>query len=353
MRHITSSGSAGALLLLALVAPALAGGPAPVSTGFDPARHGQPFENRGDFTNNMGNCVGMSLLSIHAFRSGRGAAAPQIVHPPQTADVTRQMVVSIVQAQYLLQGLRDERQRLPVADTAQVRDALERLRQGTPEVMGLIKPGFGHAVVLYGWDGKNLLLYDPNFPGQATRWPWDPEKGLGEHPRYPGLTHVSITPFSGWKVSGQLDALREACSNRERVCVGRFPNIEARMERSFSGQLLVLGQLGAPLLGGSGEGDPLVGGLLWLTIDGRPLGMGRIRAPRGPKSPGDASGVNGVFAVALPRGVKLPGHSVRAVATTRDGRFGGYVDVSVLRDEQGTTAAGASAAGPDITAKIR
>lgn len=332
-------------LLAFLLAPtlALAGGVPAFTSGFDPARHGLNFVNYGDFGNPGGNCWGMSVLAIHDFQTSRGQAiAPQLVQPPQSADVQKQIVASLVQAELSLtneRGRSGENPRQSATTTAPIQAALERVRSGgVPEVLIYTNSTSGHANVLYGYDGQNLLLYDPNDPGQTMRWPWDPQKGFGDHPKktsqgglFADAKWFSSTPFSQFQVSARLTALRQACLSRDQSCVGRFPDLQARLERESRGDLVVVGRIGTPQLprpSGSGTPPSLLDGSVWVSSNGRYLIDGKIRKPRA------NNGVLGVFVLKLPKGLSLPGGSLRVVILSKDGTFAGYVDVPVKPEHQ-------------------
>lgn len=342
-------------LLALLLAPtlALAGGVPAFTSGFDPARHGLNFVNYGDFGSPGGNCWGMSVLAIHDFQNSRGQAiAPQLVQPPQSADVQKQIVASLVQAELSLtnqSGKSGENPRQSATTTAPIQAALERIRQGgVPEVLIYTNSSSGHANVLYGYDGQNLLLYDPNDPGQTMRWPWDPQKGFGDHPKktsegglFADAKWFSSTPFSQFQVSSRLNALRQACLSRDQSCIGRFPDLEARLERESRGDLVVVGRIGAPQLprpSGSGTAPSLLDGSVWVSVNGSYVIDGKIRKPRA------NNGVLGVFVLKLPKGLSLPGGSLRVVILSQQGTFAGYVDVPV-KPEFRTGASGTKSGG--------
>lgn len=319
--------------LFALPALALAA-VAPFNTGFDPSRHGFNFVNYGDFGSPGGNCWSMSLLAIHEFMKSRGQAiAPHLgTARPENADALKQIVTSLVQAELRLSsgaGGSGENPRKPLTDVAPMKAALQRIKSGgVPEVLIYVNDTVGHANVLYGYDGKNLLLYDPNDPLQVMKWPWDETKGFGDHPKksqgslFADSKWYSSTPFSRFKVSSRLEAMRQACANRENVCVGRFPGIDARVDREAGGDLVLLGRLGKNSVPHTGGDRPpaMIGGSVWVSMGGSYVVDGQIRKPRG------NTGAVGVFGVKLPKNLPEQG-TLRAVILTASGTFAGYIDV--------------------------
>jgi hypothetical protein len=267
-----------ALALLLLGAAPLARAQAPavprtVTTGFDPRIDGFRVENLGDSVQADGNCWGMSLLSIDAFRrrqAGGGAAAdpgPNFRQFPSQADPVDQATYSMVQG-----VMNDTTGDFPsgpgFGDPSNINAALARMQAtGQPEVLLLDGTGGGHAVVLYGYRDGALQVYDPNFPGETTRWPFDPATGLGPHPVggsfYGALTNVGSVPFDDHPVGAFLNDLRAACST-DGPCLDRYAPITSTTRLGPNG-LTVRGQVGQ---------DP--GGQrpdhVYLTVNGVPVG---------------------------------------------------------------------------------
>ena len=314
-----------ALALLAAAAPAAAQSRVapipPVGTSFDPLLDGMPFGNFGDATSPEGNCFGMSLLAIdnYLLRMERRAAglpdppAAKITVNPQDGHVPAQILASLAQ---LEAERRDEQEQNPeqphpLRDAAPIRAALERImRTGQPEVLGMYAKDGGHATVLHGYDGSNLLVYDPNYPGETLRWPWSPTHGLGKHPRshddalYRTLQTVASTPFEKFRTSRELAALRAACAAGEQRCLARFPRLESGLVEE-NGKLFAVGQVA--LEGPDGNHDaawreqPQRPSRAWVTLDGRPFAQGRIDE-------------QGRFKVTLPP--RLPAGELHVVAVT-------------------------------------
>lgn len=78
-----------------------------------------------------------------------------------------------------------------------------------------MKDGSGHEVVCYGYENGAFLLYDPNFPGQTIRWPFDPQTGFGRY-------------GDGARVDGWYHTIDKIAFNR----VGAFHD-DATFERLF------------------------------------------------------------------------------------------------------------------------
>lgn len=278
--------------VLALGGPALAYELPPVlMTEFDPRRDGLPFANVGDLARPGGNCWGMSLLAIDNYlrrldRGREGERAPlsgPFTSQPHLADPTQQATAGLLQNTAVdLDGPRSDvpveaGRRLPLSDPAPVLEALERIgRTGVPEVLVIRGSEGAHAVVLYGYRDGAVRVYDPNFPGEAIAWPFDPATGLGRNPKadqysfYAGLTHASTTPYEAHRTTDAMDRLREACASQDATCTGRYPTISAHLERSAAGDVVVAGQVAAPADGGARPQR------VWLAVNGQPIGSAEV-----------------------------------------------------------------------------
>lgn len=327
-------------LALLCAAPLFAQGraPAPVRTGFDPRLDGMPFENLGDYASPDGNCFGMSLLAVDNYirrRAAREAGHPDpaplpITHFAHQGHAEAQILASLAQA---VAGQKDDEENSPVQptrtrDPRMVREAIERMRQsGLPEPMGVYsRDGAGHEVVLFGYEGGQLLIYDPNFPGQTIRWPWDPARGLLRHPMgrddpefYGALTEYDVAPFSAFKTSRELAAIRDACAQGLDRCVARFPALTGRVE----GQTVV-GTVGPGLERGAEGNKPKKPYRVWVVVDGKPVASARIQR-------------DGTYQVKLPPGTRTDGVRVQVIAVTAAGAMAGANDVGAPAASQGFT----------------
>ena len=331
----------GLTFVLALVpAPSRAQGSdqvclAPISTEFDPQVDGLAFVNTGDFGGPFGNCWGMSLLSIHQFHlrraGGLDAVAAEVVHPPLEADVLEQIVASLVQAEAsrtLREGDSGMNPVLPLDDPSGVRAALDRIRStGEPEVLIYFNAEAGHANVLFGYDGLNLLVYDPNMPLQTIKWPWTAAEGFGPHPSggsfYGTLQTLSSTPFAQFTISSQLEALRQSCIAEQEVCVGRYPGVTARIYMDAEDRAVVVGMVRRPAVSDNDGEEPPALGTVWASINGQPLAQANVTRRVGLQ----------LFALRLPKGTKLDAaRQVRLILLSEDGRFAGYTDVAAHGD---------------------
>lgn len=317
-------------LVLALSAPVLAQDldRAPVATSFDPRLDGMPFENLGDYASD-GNCFGMSLLAVdnyvrrmRARAEGRPDPAPlPITRRAQDGHVDAQILASLVQA---IAGAKDDGENNPLEPSAPgdgraMREALARMRRtGVPELMGMYaKDGAAHAIVLFGYDGRSLQIYDPNYPGETIRWPWDPARGLGRHPKrsddpfYGPLESYDVGPFDGFRTSRELQALRDACARGLDRCVGRFHSLDARLTGTTD-RPVVSGTVGPGMRVAEDGTRPQRPRRVYVLAGGTPTASARLRP-------------DGSFEVALPRGARTDG--LQVVVVTEDGTLAGRGDV--------------------------
>lgn len=279
----------GVLLVAALVAasaradtppPGARSLPATISTRFDPARDGLPFGNSGDFASPGGNCWGMSLVAIDRYvqrttnpparaRAPRQPAPPVATSPGQ-ADPRVQATAGLTQHTAIGRDLEATGGRAPLSDPSRIRAALERIdASGVPEVLIMEGPQGAHAVVLYGYRSGALQVYDPNFPGEAIAWPWDPVAGLGKNPKanpgdfYDTLTLATATPFDAHRTAADMARLREACTAQDPECVDRYPDFRARLVRNDDGTTVVSGQAVAR--------DGKLPARVWVAVNGTPV----------------------------------------------------------------------------------
>ncbi|MBX3469811.1 MAG: hypothetical protein KF878_23295 [Planctomycetes bacterium] len=319
-----------ALALLLVAGPSLAQARAQArgrpsfSTGFDPRADGIPFENRGGYTSPDGNCFGMSLLAIDNFlrrRAGAPRLPGRINQVPVDGHVPEQATVSVLQSRAMERDYDQRASENPrhfPEDTAPMEAALDRIEQGgVPEVLVFEGQDGAHAVVVYGYRDGHLLVYDPNFPGEEIRWPYDRERGLGPHPKgaedpfYADVQSLSSTPYRNFQTTDDLAWLRDACEREDAACVDHFPRIEARTEVK-NGQVTLRGRLVTP-----DGGEPEPGSRpkrVWVAVDGRPIGFFPVDA-------------RGRFSGRLPAEAGRPGARVRLVAATNSDGFAGSVDL--------------------------
>ena len=133
------------------------------NTGFDPARHGFGITNRGyDYHTPGGNCVGMSAYAIYHF------LYEKIDLFGRWDDGIQKIVGTLAQLSQPAWGLnywsRVFSDRL---------SNIKRELQHAPVILILSRwkalDFATHAVVAYGYEGDELLIYDPNYPGSSWK----------------------------------------------------------------------------------------------------------------------------------------------------------------------------------------
>lgn len=300
---------------------------APVRTGFDPRLDGMPFENLGDYASPEGNCFGMSLLAVDNYlrrmkARAEGRPDPQplpITRRAQDGHAEAQILASLAQA---MAGAQDDEENSPVQpvgvrDQRLMREALERMRQtGVPELVGLYSEDSGHEVVVFGYEDGKLLVYDPNYPGETLRWPWDPVRGFGPHPMrrddpemYAALVEYDVAPFSAFRTARELGAIRDACAQGLDRCVARFPQLEAGLEGRE-----VRGKVGPGLARGEDGIRPHRPYRVWLVVNGKPVASGRVQR-------------DGSFRIRIPAGTRTEGARLQLIAVTEEGALAGANDM--------------------------
>ncbi|MCO5167784.1 MAG: hypothetical protein M9894_15665 [Planctomycetes bacterium] len=309
-----------ALLVFFLAAPARAD----VVTGFDPALDGPRFPNTGDYAS-VGNCWGMALLAIDNYlrrRAGEAPSAGAVIAFPEEGHLPDQAAASAVNARATEDDLaRVWAGRRPADDPAPILAALERIgRTGVPEVLAFWTPGGGHTVVVYGQRDGALLTYDPNFPGEAIAWPFDPARGLGRHPReardpamYADVEAVRAIPFHEHGAVAALPEVRAACDAAAPVCMDRFAPVEVAVRPGPGGLVEVTGRVGRGREVDDHGAPTSPPAYVWLAVDGQPVTSVNLDA-------------QGRFRARLPRGTLAPGGHVRVVALSDDGRLAGFAD---------------------------
>ena len=145
--------------------------PPPGTAGFDPAKHGFSISNRGyEYHTPGGNCYGMSAYAIYNF-----------LHEKRDIynlwdDTTQSTVATLAhlsQPVWSVNNL-DRLGTGPGGEHPQASDRLSMLKREitqAPVILLLSRTlaPLVHAVVAYGFDGDELLIYDPNFPGASQR----------------------------------------------------------------------------------------------------------------------------------------------------------------------------------------
>lgn len=149
------------------------------SSGFLPGQHDWPFVNRGSFASPGGDCTGMSLTAAYIFATSTGPTIrTDSRFTEETNDFTdddrdSRRLVGKVQVDYgnaaALGAWDEDAFSTPVSPAALLRSAKKRFEDGIPCVLVLYNSvtQAGHAVVTFAAGASNLLIADPNFPGQV------------------------------------------------------------------------------------------------------------------------------------------------------------------------------------------
>ena len=145
--------------------------PPPGTAGFDPAKHGFSISNRGyEYHTPGGNCYGMSAYAIYNF-----------LHEKRDIynlwdDTTQSTVATLAHLSQPIWSVNnlDRLGTGPGGEHPQASDRLSMLKREitqAPVILLLSRTlaPLVHAVVAYGFDGDELLIYDPNFPGASQR----------------------------------------------------------------------------------------------------------------------------------------------------------------------------------------
>lgn len=163
-----------------------------VDTGFRPEKDAFFFTN-GDYDSG-GTCLGMSLLSTWYFEAHKNdPQAPPLhdllagFHPvAQTADLVGREMALAAQAAAVPKGAYLAPASKAALDAMDKRGEVasgvalaEQLRvTGTPQLLVIEGPRGAHAIVAYAYKDGAFLIYDPNFPLQEERFPFDLQKGF-------------------------------------------------------------------------------------------------------------------------------------------------------------------------------
>ncbi|MCY3773936.1 MAG: hypothetical protein OXG98_18170, partial [Gemmatimonadetes bacterium] len=136
--------------------------PGAFNTGFDPAAHGFRVENEEvEYHTRGGNAFGMAAFAIYHFNFAENELNDLWSRNVQRVVAT--LVQSTTPSMYLDSGWwRSFR-----FDPSATRRTIQITR--TPVVLMLTRLDGRHAVVAYGYDGDEFLVYDPSYPDQAGR----------------------------------------------------------------------------------------------------------------------------------------------------------------------------------------
>ncbi len=137
--------------------------PGDYSTGFDPARHGFRIDNDEiEYRTGGRNSFGMSAFATYHFNFAEVELRDRWSSRVQTLVTT--LAQSTTPAMYLnrewWRSFRFEAVS-PVKRTMRI--------TGSPVVLMLTRPDGRHAVVAYGYNGDEFLVYDPSYPDEARR----------------------------------------------------------------------------------------------------------------------------------------------------------------------------------------
>ena len=132
------------------------------STDFDPARHGFSIENdEVEYRIGGGNSFGMAAFAIYHFNFADGD-----LYDRWNSSV-QMRVATIAQSTTPVMFLDSGWWRSFRFDRSLTRRTMQIT--GSPVVLMLTRLDGAHAVVAYGYDGDEFLVYDPNYPEQAGR----------------------------------------------------------------------------------------------------------------------------------------------------------------------------------------
>ena len=154
-----------------------------IYSGFEPVRDGWPFQNRGSFQQPRGICVGMSVSAIYAYLQEGGslvnadnASIPGWKTPDFWYDDIYGIYFSTLIQNYYGWEINNTWRKLgletKVSDLTKYRlIAYGMAISGQPQLIEIWTADrkVGHAMVVYGVENKSLLVYDPNYPNDASR----------------------------------------------------------------------------------------------------------------------------------------------------------------------------------------
>ena len=137
--------------------------PGDYSTGFNPARHGFRIDNDAiEYGTGGRNGLGMSAFAIYHFYFAEDDLHDRWRSSVQTLVAT--LAQSTTPAMYLN---REWWRSFRFEGVSRVKRTMRIT--GSPALLMLTRPDGRHAVVAYGYDGDELLVYDPSYPEEAGR----------------------------------------------------------------------------------------------------------------------------------------------------------------------------------------
>ncbi|MEZ0227860.1 MAG: hypothetical protein ACAI25_04495 [Planctomycetota bacterium] len=206
-----------------------------LTTGFDPKQDGLPYTNVGSYSSPKGDCFGMSLVALLRFKARtRGETATRDAY-----DLSGRALAGAIQNRYLAEwdralGTRMEAKYLPVDDPRSGEPILARLRAGEPAIVHLYRGGTAHAVLFFGFEGGNFLIYDPDHPGETMKWgfskrgfsTWSLTYGLGS---VKSLSVYEAKDLDEMPTLADVEALRADCDRLGTTCAAPFAQVDAGM----------------------------------------------------------------------------------------------------------------------------
>ena len=137
--------------------------PGSFTTGFDPAKHGFSIDNeRFGYHTKGGNAFGMCAYAVYHYTFGDDE-----LYRRWDFD-TQALVTSLAQSATSTMYVNGRWWRSFRFDrVSSVKQAMRSTR--SPAVLMLSRPAGGHAVVAYGYQGDELLVYDPSYPGRTGK----------------------------------------------------------------------------------------------------------------------------------------------------------------------------------------
>ena len=136
--------------------------PGDFSTGFDPTRHGFGIDNDViEYRTDGRNSFGMSAFAIYHFNF-----AESVLHDRWDRNV-QTLVATLAQSTTPAMYLNSDWWRSFRFDESSTRRTIRITR--SPAVLMLTRLDGAHAIVAYGYDGNEFLVYDPNYPQEARR----------------------------------------------------------------------------------------------------------------------------------------------------------------------------------------
>ena len=147
-------------------------------SGFLPGQHDWPFRNWGSYPSPGGDCTGMSLSAAYIFAVTTGPRIRGDVRFTEDTfgftadDRDARRLCGKVQKEYedaeILGVWSDGEFITPLSPASLVKNAKKRFDDGVPCALILFSTTHtgGHAVITFAAGSNNLLIADPNYPGQ-------------------------------------------------------------------------------------------------------------------------------------------------------------------------------------------